>query len=123
MTREIRYHGMRYFCQRFVYHTAMLAHMKTAETEVLAIAQVRVDAARGRARDIRERAQLSLSEMARAVGVHTTTVAGWESGRRVPRGAAAARYADLLWKLDQISRSDEVDLGRVPQEVPCDDAG
>jgi DNA-binding transcriptional regulator YiaG len=97
--------------------------MTTAETEMLAIAQVRVDAASGRARDIRERARLSLSEMARAVGVHTTTVAGWESGRRVPRGAAAARYAELLWKLDQISRNDEVDPCRVSREVPCDDAG
>ncbi len=83
----------------------MLTPMTTAQNEVLAIAQLRADLASGRAREIRERARLSQSEAGRAIGVHWTTVAGWESGRRVPRGGAtAARYAELLWRLDRMTR-------------------
>jgi DNA-binding transcriptional regulator YiaG len=78
--------------------------MTTAETAVLAIAQVRADAASGRARTIRQRARLSQADVGRALGVHFTTVAAWESGRRVPRGAAATRYAEFLWRLDQMTR-------------------
>jgi DNA-binding transcriptional regulator YiaG len=80
--------------------------MSTAQDEVLAIAQVRADMASGRARAIRERARLSQSEVARALGVHWTTVAHWEAGRRSPRGETAARYAEMLWQLDKMTRSD-----------------
>lgn len=78
--------------------------MQTAEQRVLAVAQVRADAASGRAREIRERARLSQQEVADALRVHWTTVAHWEAGRRVPRGDVAARYAELLWQLDKMTR-------------------
>ena len=81
--------------------------MTPAQNEVLAIAQVRADMASGQARIIRERARLSQSEMARAIGVHWTTVAHWESGRRVPRGPTAARYAEMLGQLDKMTRNDD----------------
>ena len=82
----------------------------TAMTEVLAIAQLRADVASGRARSIRERARLSQADVARALGVDQPTVARWEAGR-VPRREHAARYADLLWRLDQMTRGQ-----------PCPDA-
>ena len=81
--------------------------MSTSQDEVLAIAQVRADMASGRARIIRERARLSQSEMARAVGVHWTTVAHWESGRRVPRGPTAAQYAEMLRQLDKMTQASQ----------------
>lgn len=75
----------------------------TAMSEVLAIAQLRADLRSGRARAIRERARLSQADIARAVGVDQPTVARWEAGR-LPRREHAARYADLLWQLDQMTR-------------------
>ncbi|WP_424224354.1 helix-turn-helix domain-containing protein [Brooklawnia sp.] len=48
---------------------------------------------------IRQHANLTRAEVARAVGVDPSTVSRWESGERRPRGAAAARYADLLRRL------------------------
>jgi DNA-binding transcriptional regulator YiaG len=78
--------------------------MSTPQASVLAVAQLRADVASGRVRAIRERARLSQSEVARAVDVHWTTIAHWEAGRRVPRGEAAARYAEFLWQLDLMTR-------------------
>ena len=53
----------------------------------------------GKAREIREDARLSLSDIARSVGAHCSTVSRWESGQRLPRGEAALRYAALLERL------------------------
>jgi DNA-binding transcriptional regulator YiaG len=53
----------------------------------------------GKAREIREDAHLSLSDIARSVGAHYSTVSRWESGQRLPRGEAALRYAALLDRL------------------------
>jgi len=72
-------------------------------TEVLAIAQLRADLASGRAREIRERARLSQADVARALGVDQPTVQRWEAGSQ-PRREHAARYADLLRQLDELSR-------------------
>jgi DNA-binding transcriptional regulator YiaG len=77
----------------------------TAVTEVLAVAQLRRDLLSGRARSIRERARLSQADIAHAIGVDQPTVARWEAGR-LPRREYAARYADLLWQLDQMTRGD-----------------
>ena len=76
-------------------------------TEVIAVAQLRRDLASGRAKEIRERARLSQADVAAALGVDQPTVARWEAGR-VPRRQHAAQYAELLWRLDQMTR-----------DVPC----
>lgn len=70
----------------------------------LAVAQLLADLRSGRARTIREKAGLSQADVSRAVGAHPTTVCGWESGRRKPRGTTAARYAELLWELEKLTR-------------------
>lgn len=54
----------------------------------------------GLGRTIRERAGLSQSELARALGVDNGTVNKWESRQRRPRGEAAQRYAQLMSELD-----------------------
>lgn len=53
----------------------------------------------GQARKIRQHANLTRAEVARAVGVDPSTVSRWESGERRPRGTAAIRYAELLRRL------------------------
>ncbi|MGH2760451.1 MAG: helix-turn-helix domain-containing protein [Actinomycetota bacterium] len=55
----------------------------------------------GTARLIRVEAGLSLSELARAVGVDRGTIWRWETGRRRPRGRAAERF---LTALEELSR-------------------
>lgn len=67
--------------------------------EALALVQVRSDLRSGRARAIREAAGLSQAEIARPIGVERATVALWEQHRRIPRGDAALRYAELLRRL------------------------
>ncbi|MFB7915684.1 helix-turn-helix domain-containing protein [Streptomyces sp. NPDC056061] len=64
-------------------------------------------------RALRERARLSRAQVARALGVGPSTVAGWESGRD-PSGETRARYAYLL---DGLSAK----LGPEPDPEP--DAG
>lgn len=54
----------------------------------------------GATRTIRQKAHLSLREVAVAVGVDTSTVARWEKGERQPTGSAAMRYADLIHRLE-----------------------
>jgi DNA-binding transcriptional regulator YiaG len=53
----------------------------------------------GEARRIRERAGLSLGEVARGLGVSPSTLHRWEGGKRSPRGEAALRYWQLLRRL------------------------
>ncbi|HEY5487296.1 MAG TPA: hypothetical protein VIK06_06595 [Candidatus Limnocylindrales bacterium] len=50
----------------------------------------------GVARDLREKAQLPQSEIARTLGVGRALVCNWEHGRRVPTGLVGARYGALL---------------------------
>ena len=52
------------------------------------------------ARALRREAQLSLAEMATALGVTDGTVSRWETGERRPRGVVADRYAALLRQLE-----------------------
>ena len=71
--------------------------MLPMDTEQLReLSQVRSLVSTGAARSIRLGAQLSLSEIATAVGVSVSTVCRWELGERVPRGAAALKYGDVL---------------------------
>lgn len=55
----------------------------------------------GEARRIRLAAGLSQAEVARSVAADPSTIGRWESGSRVPRGAAAIAYARLLARLDK----------------------
>lgn len=69
-------------------------------TDLARLQRVRAAAANGRACQVRQQAGLTQLEIAEAVGVAQPTVALWESGKRVPRGAAALRYAEALETLE-----------------------
>lgn len=73
--------------------------MGMTEHDLLLLCQLREDTKSGHARQARVTAGLSQAEIADVAGVHQTTIALWESGRRRPRGAAALRYAHLLHRL------------------------
>jgi DNA-binding XRE family transcriptional regulator len=60
------------------------------------IAEARTRAASGAARRLRVAAGLSQQNVASAVGVDQATVAGWESGRFLPKGKHAIAYGRLL---------------------------
>lgn len=60
------------------------------------VALIRRMAGDGAARQIREQARLSLHDVAAAVGVADSTVCRWETGKRLPRGELALRYAAAL---------------------------
>jgi DNA-binding transcriptional regulator YiaG len=62
----------------------------------LRLAGVRAALANGEAKRLREAAQLSIGEVARACGVDQSTVWRWEQGKRLPRGRHAMQYADVL---------------------------
>ena len=51
------------------------------------------------ARLIREEAGVTQEALAAEVGVHRVTLARWEAGACVPRGAFRARYARVLEQL------------------------
>lgn len=53
-------------------------------------------AASGRGTQLRERAGLNQSEMARLAGVTPAAICRWESGTRTPSGPAAVAYAKAL---------------------------
>jgi transcriptional regulator with XRE-family HTH domain len=72
--------------------------------EALSIAQLRHDLRTGRFREIRKRAGLSQPDVARAVGTDPPMVSRWETGKSQPGRAYALKLADLLWKLDRVSR-------------------
>ena len=56
----------------------------------------------GEARQIRVRSGLSATQVASALEVTQPAVSRWEMGVRLPRGANARKYADLLHKLNGI---------------------
>jgi len=64
--------------------------------ELLSIAMVRRLAANGSARAIREAAGLSISEVARDLGVTPSAVSRWERGLRRPHGQPATDYLKIL---------------------------
>jgi DNA-binding transcriptional regulator YiaG len=53
------------------------------------------------ARAIRREAGVSQQRLASELGVHRVTVARWEIGMRVPRGALRLHYADVLDELQR----------------------
>jgi DNA-binding transcriptional regulator YiaG len=68
--------------------------MKSSDLVILAAA--RAAAADGSARALRQAARLTCAEVARAVGVSPSAISMWERGCRVPRGAGALAYGNLL---------------------------
>lgn len=66
--------------------------------QVIARARARrtVRVAPALARDLRLQAELTLSDVAGVLGVSHVAVSRWERGLRVPRGAMAERYLELL---------------------------
>jgi DNA-binding transcriptional regulator YiaG len=83
--------------------------MDSPTAQVEALTRVRVMAASGTAKAIRDRARLSQSEMARALGVETSTICRWERGIDRPIGAPALAWLALLGRLQAICGN-----GRVP---------
>lgn len=55
-------------------------------------------------RQIRERANVTLREMAQVMGVAPMTIQRWECGRACPRREDAVRYRDLLDELVESMR-------------------
>lgn len=70
-------------------------------SQILLLARARRLASSGDGQRIRTGADLSLSEVADAVGVNITTLWRWEHGERSPRGEPAARWARLLDELER----------------------
>jgi transcriptional regulator with XRE-family HTH domain len=62
--------------------------------ELVRVARARELAGVGRL--VRERAGLTLGEVAHVVGCSPSTIIRWERGEMRPAGARAVRYADLI---------------------------
>lgn len=75
--------------------------------ELVRMARCRELALSGQAREIRETARLSLSELADACGVDEGTLSRWERGQRRPRSAVALRYLAVLDALARGRNSSE----------------
>lgn len=63
------------------------------------LASIRRLARSGLARDIRQKAGISLVELATEIGASPAALSRWERGQRSPRPDVAARYAAALKKL------------------------
>ncbi len=57
----------------------------------------------GTARSVRVQAGLSIYDVARDLRVAPGTISRWETGKRVPRGDVAVRYAELLGELMRVA--------------------
>jgi DNA-binding transcriptional regulator YiaG len=68
---------------------------------LLALVDARKGCTTGENRRIREAAGMPRAAVGAALGVTTAAVAGWETGRRVPRGEPALAYAKLLRSLQK----------------------
>ena len=66
---------------------------------VLMLVAARRHASEGTGRQIRERASLSMYDVAQTIGVGEPTVSRWERGLARPTGDAAVRWTELLDKL------------------------
>lgn len=73
--------------------------------EALALATLRRMLRSGEAKRIREKAELTQSEIARTLGTTSGAVCHWEALARVPRGELALAYLDLLLKLEALQEA------------------
>lgn len=69
-------------------------------TSVLALAIARQAACDGSARSLRQRANVTLAEIAAECKVSRSTINAWETGARRPSGAPAVKYAHILRELE-----------------------
>ena len=69
------------------------------------LAMVRRLVSDGSARELRERAALTISDVARACVTSPTTIWRYEHRNRVPHGETAARYANFLAQLSALELS------------------
>jgi DNA-binding transcriptional regulator YiaG len=77
-----------------------MLHTPRTARDAVTLAEAR-RLATGGGRLIREGADLSLGDVARACGVHASTIMRWERGDVRPTGEAALRYAELLRDLSR----------------------
>ncbi|GIM88770.1 helix-turn-helix domain-containing protein [Paractinoplanes toevensis] len=75
--------------------------MTEDQREMLLQAAIRY-ARGGRGRIIREQAKVPQQEMAELIGVTTSCLWRWETGRRRPREGAAVRWAQQLMRLELV---------------------
>jgi DNA-binding transcriptional regulator YiaG len=71
--------------------------------QILMLSAARAHASDGTGRTIRQRAQVSMKEVATAIGSSEPVLSRWERGERMPRGVQAVRWAQLLARLDQVA--------------------
>ena len=74
-----------------------------ATEEALTIVRVRGWLRSGRAREIRQRAGLSQSDVGRAVGTDYSQVCRWETGKAVPVRGAVLKLAELYDGLQRLA--------------------
>ena len=86
-------------------HYPLMDHSQTA----IELALIRHLATSGKAAAIRDRAALTLTEMAAAIDVSPTTLRRWERGERAPRGPEAQTYLRLLQELVEVERTVSAD--------------
>ena len=67
----------------------------------LELARIREWTQSGRAKEIREQANVAQAEIARDIGTTSQTVSRWEAGKKTPTGEAALRYLRLLRALER----------------------
>ena len=79
-------------------------------TDILEVARLRELLSGPEPRRIRERAHLSRSDVADALGVSTQALDQWETHRNLPRTEVAIRYTALLRELEQIPTADSTAL-------------
>lgn len=87
------------------YDKACTVDLVAKSDSVLMIALMRRLVSAGEAKALRERAELSISDVARACATSPTTIWRYEKGDRVPHGETAARYANFLAQLSNLKPS------------------
>ena len=74
----------------------MLLILDAMDHDITKLVLARRLARTGEGKRLRERAELTIKEIAQAVGVDTGTIVRWETGRTSPRAPAALRWVDAL---------------------------
>lgn len=85
--------------RRDVPESVTVGHMEA--NQLVLVAKARHLSTSGRGGRIRRAADLSLADIGDAIGASPSTVWRWEKGERLPRGAAAAAWAQLLDSLER----------------------
>jgi DNA-binding transcriptional regulator YiaG len=71
------------------------------ELNLVSLVEIRAALATGRVRELRQRARLSQSEFARAIGVSPAAVSRWESQARQPSEESAERLVRIMRVLER----------------------